>query len=131
MNDSITRETFEHVARQLGSRGIAYLHLIEPVGTAQAEQLAAHVRRAFPGPLILCGGFERASAQAALDDARADLIAFGVGFIANPDLVERLRRGAAWNVPDPTTFYSGGDKGYIDYPFLNDVQPAAVLPAAE
>jgi len=67
----------------------------------------------------LCGGFERASAQAALDEARADLIAFGVGFIANPDLVERLRRDAPWNVPDTATFYSGGDKGYTDYPFLN------------
>ena len=131
MNDSTPRQTFEHVARQLGSRGVAYLHLIEPVGTAPAEQLADHVRRAFAGPLILCGGFERASAQAALDDARADLIAFGVGFIANPDLVERLRQDAAWNVPDPATFYSGGDKGYIDYPFLNEMQAAAVAPAAE
>jgi len=119
MGDSTPANTFEHAARQLGQRGLAYLHLIEPVGTAREDALAPVVRRAFPGPLILCGGFERASAQAALDEARADLIAFGVGFIANPDLVERLRRDAPWNVPDTATFYSGGDKGYTDYPFLN------------
>lgn len=125
MGDTTPRETFEHVARELGARGAAYLHLIEPVGTREDDRLGPVVRRAFPGPLILCGSFDRASAQAALDEGRADLIAFGVGFIANPDLVERLRRDAPWNTPDTATFYSGGDKGYIDYPFLDAPAPPA------
>lgn len=121
MGDSAPRATFEYVARQLSARAIAYLHLIEPVTTPEPDRLGPLLRRAFAGPLILCGGFDRNSAQAALDEARADLIAFGVGYIANPDLVERLRRDAAWNRPDPATFYSGGDAGYIDYPFLDDL----------
>jgi N-ethylmaleimide reductase len=117
--DSAPRRTFGYVAERLSARGIAYLHLIEPVGTPEHEQLGPSMRRAFKGPLIVCGGFDRRSAQAAIEASRADLIAFGVGFIANPDLVERLRRDAAWNPPDTATFYSGGDQGYIDYPFLS------------
>lgn len=116
--DSAPEQTYRYVAEQLSVRKLAYLHLIEPVDTPASARLAPVVRDAFSGPLILCGGFDRESAERALRERRADLIAFGVGYIANPDLVERLRRGAAWNVPDPATFYSGGDQGYIDYPFL-------------
>jgi N-ethylmaleimide reductase len=117
--DSTPFDTFRYVAEQLQARQIAYLHLIEPVTTPPAARLAGTLRRAFTGPLILCGGFDRASADHALSAAHGDLIAFGAGFIANPDLVERLRRGAAWNTPDPSTFYVGGDRGYVDYPFLH------------
>jgi len=129
MGDSAPRETFAHVAEQLAARRVAYLHLIEPVGTPEDERLGPIVRRVFTGPLILCGGFDRSSAQAALDEGRADLIAFGVGFIANPDLVERLRRRALWNPPDPATFYSGGDKGYLDYPFLSEPAQPGFAPS--
>jgi N-ethylmaleimide reductase len=128
MGDSAPRETFRHVATQLGRRGVAYLHLIEPVGTADSEQLAPLLREAFSGPFILCGGFNRASARLAVEESRADLIAFGVGFIANPDLVHRLRLDAPWNQPDPATFYSGGDRGYIDYPFLTEPSSGGSLP---
>jgi N-ethylmaleimide reductase len=117
-HDSDPRALYEHVAGELSQRGLAYLHLIEPVSTPPSDQLAPTVRRAFAGPLILCGGFARGSAEAVLAEQRADLVAFGVGFIANPDLVQRLRVDAPWNTPDPGTFYSGGDRGYIDYPFL-------------
>jgi N-ethylmaleimide reductase len=117
-DDSTPRETFGYAASQLEARGIAYLHLIEPVTTPEPARLGPTLRRAFSGPLVLCGGFERATAERALAERRADLTAFGVGFIANPDLVERLRRDAPWNPPDPSTYYSGGDQGYIDYPFL-------------
>ncbi len=116
--DSTPLETYRYVAEQLGRRDVAYLHLIEPVTTASEARLAVPLRAAFGGPLIVCGGFERASAQHALNAAHADLIAFGAGFIANPDLVERLRRDAPWNAPDTATFYAGGDRGYLDYPFL-------------
>ncbi len=123
IGDSAPRETYEHVARQLGARGVAYLHLIEPVATPEHERFGVLVRSAFRGPLVLCGGFDGPSARAAIDEGRADLIAFGVGFIANPDLVARLERGAPWNRPDTSTFYSGGDQGYIDYPFLTELSP--------
>jgi N-ethylmaleimide reductase len=116
--DSTPQQTFRYVAEQLHARKIAYLHLIEPVTTPDDARLAAVLRAGFRGPLILCGGFDRSSAQRAVSETRADLVAFGAGFIANPDLVERLRRDATWNTPDPVTFYSGGDRGYIDYPFL-------------
>lgn len=117
--DSAPRTTYRYVAEQLSARQVAYLHLIEPVDTPEPSRLAPLLRTAFRGPLILCGGFDQASATQAVQDGLADAIAFGVGYIANPDLVERLRRGAAWNEPDPATFYSGGDQGYIDYPFLS------------
>jgi len=57
-------------------------------------------------------------ANAAIARGEADMISFGQLFIANPDLVERLRRGAPLNTPDPSTFYTGGEKGYLDYPVL-------------
>jgi N-ethylmaleimide reductase len=119
IDDSTPEETFRYVAKVLSARRIAYLHLIEPVGTAAADRLGPVVRKAFRGPLIVCGGFDRGSAWQALAEGRADLVAFGAGFIANPDLVERLRRNAPWNAPDTSTFYTGGDRGYTDYPFLD------------
>jgi N-ethylmaleimide reductase len=125
--DSDPKHTFTYAAERLSERKIAYLHLIEPVNTPAREQVGDAVRKAFDGPLVLCGGFTRETADAALAERRADLIAFGVGFIANPDLVTRLRLRAPWNTPDPSTYYSGGDQGYIDYPFLE----SSVSSAAE
>jgi N-ethylmaleimide reductase len=116
--DSTPRATYAYAARELARRGVAYLHLIEPVTTDASVRIGDVIRQQYHGPLVLCGGFERESAERALAAGEADLIAFGVGFIANPDLVERLRRNAPWNTPDPSTFYTGGDRGYIDYPAL-------------
>lgn len=76
------------------------------------------LRAAFKGTFILAGGFDHDSAEAALVEGRADLIAFGRPFIANPDWVARMRRGAAGNDLDMSTFYTPGPKGYIDYPTL-------------
>jgi N-ethylmaleimide reductase len=118
IDDSSPRETYGHVASQLKARGVAYLHLIEPAATPEDERFAPLLRQAFGGPMILCGGFVRDSAWQTIAGDRADLIAFGTGYIANPDLAERLRLDAPWNPPDPSTFYTGGDKGYVDYPFL-------------
>jgi N-ethylmaleimide reductase len=118
IDDSDPRALYAHVGAELHKRGIAYLHLIEPDATPPGERLAPALRTLFTGPLILCGGFTRATALRAIDEGRADFIAFGQLFIANPDLVERLRLDAPYNTPDPTTFYSGGDQGYIDYPTL-------------
>ncbi len=78
-----------------------------PVPAARKEGL----RDAFKGPFILAGGFTRESAEAALAEGRADLVAFGRPFLANPDLVERLRRDVALTAPDFATFYTPGPKG--------------------
>ena len=82
------------------------------------DTLKRQLRRCFDGPFILAGGFDQASAEAALVEDRADLIALGRPFLANPDLVERMRAGADWNTPDMATFYTADARGYTDYPTL-------------
>ena len=133
--DSDPAATFGHVAAALGERRIAYLHLIEAAGpglpqspAAGVPYLAAPLRQAFGGPLIVNGGYTNATANAAIRSGTADLVSFAALVIANPDLPERFRRGATLNDPDRATFYDGGDKGYIDYPAL-DVGQAAFTPA--
>jgi N-ethylmaleimide reductase len=76
------------------------------------------LRSGFDGLFILSGGFDHASAEQALLDKRGDLIAFGRSFLANPDLVARMRKDAPLNAPDMDTFYVPGAKGYTDYPVL-------------
>ena len=76
------------------------------------------MRKEFKGVFILAGGFDAAGAEAALKDNGADLIAFGRPFLANPDLVARMRSNAELNAPDMATFYIPGAKGYTDYPAL-------------
>jgi N-ethylmaleimide reductase len=76
------------------------------------------LRAGFDGLFILSGGFDFESAEQALQAKRGDLIAFGRPFLANPDLVQRLRTGAPLNAPDMSTFYTPGAKGYTDYPAL-------------
>ena len=88
------------------------------------RRIAAVAREHFRGPLLRNGGFTPATAQAALDEGSADAIVFGRTYIANPDLVERLRRGAALNEPNPATFYAPGAVGYTDYPSLAQAQAA-------
>jgi len=117
LRDSNPEALLACVAHQLCQRRIAYLELRHMDPALEAERRIADVaRRHFPGPLLRNGGFTAASAQAALDDGSADAIVFGRAFIANPDLVERLRLGAPLNEPQPTTFYGPGAAGYTDYP---------------
>jgi N-ethylmaleimide reductase len=73
------------------------------------------IRGAFHGTLILSGGYDQAKAEADLVARKGDLIAFGRPFISNPKLVSKFRSGAALVAADPATFYSAGEKGYIDY----------------
>jgi N-ethylmaleimide reductase len=119
VHDSQPEALLAYLAQQLGQRGIAYLELRHMDPALDAEWRIANVaRQNFPGPLLRNGGFTAATAQAALDDGSADAIAFGRAYIANPDLVERLRAGAALNAPQPQSFYSAGAEGYTDYPTL-------------
>jgi len=105
----------------LARLGVLYLHVLDhsAMGApAVPEDFKLELRRAFSGLFILAGGFDGQSAERALRERRADMIAFGKPFLANPDLVERLRLSAKLNEPDVATFYVPGAKGYTDYPTL-------------
>jgi N-ethylmaleimide reductase len=123
MSDSDPLGTFAFIATELSKRGLLYLHVSEavagptamPAGTRRATPI---LRDAFNGALIVNGGYDARSGQAAIAHGEADLVAIGVPFLANPDLPARYRKNAALNTPDQTTFYAGEEKGYIDYPAL-------------
>ena len=134
MCDSKPQEHFGHVVKKLAGLGLAYLHLVEP-GASQGEHAlpdlsASYFRPMYPGTLIVAGGYTQDRANDVLTEGLADLVAFGQLFIANPDLPERFRRGAAFNKPDPKTYYGGTEKGYIDYPALDaaSVTPYSATP---
>ncbi len=115
MTDPDPRGLFGRVAERLAPLGLAYLHVHEPLDEA-GPAVTPGLRRRFPGALVVNGGYDGASARAAVASGRADLVSFGRPFIANPDLPERLALGAPLASPDPATFYGGGAEGYTDYP---------------
>lgn len=116
MGDSDPRATFGHVAREAGKRGLAFLCTREHAGP---DRISSSLREDFDGPLIANEGFTPESAASEVAQGRAEAVAFGKAFIANPDLVERIRTGAVLNAFDKDTFYQGGRRGYIDYPTLD------------
>ncbi|MCY1282071.1 N-ethylmaleimide reductase [compost metagenome] len=115
MGDSDLAGTFGYVARELGKRGVAFICVREKEGE---DSLAAQLQEAFGGVFIANERFTRDSANAWLESGKADAVAFGIPFIANPDLPERLRLDAPLNEPRPDLFYAKGPVGYIDYPRL-------------
>ncbi len=115
------RTQYLALTQALSALGLLYLHLVDHSAMGAPPVPAdfkLELRAAFDGLFILSGGFDRASAEQALLDKRGDLIAFGRPFLANPDLVARMRKDAALNAPDMATFYVPGAKGYTDYPAL-------------
>ncbi|MEJ2814253.1 alkene reductase [Caulobacter sp. CCG-8] len=122
MGDSDLAATFGYAAKELGKRRIAFLCAREYEGP---DSLGVDLKAAFGGVYIANEKFTRETAQAALDAGKYDAVAFGKAFIANPDLVERLRLDAPLNAPDPTTFYGGDGQGYVDYPTLKTPVAAA------
>jgi len=118
---------YGHLIQRLATLRLGYLHLVEPraSGAGQAEVDHKNVpsaselfRPMWPGMLIAAGNYKADSAEAAVAAGTADAVAFGRFFIANPDLPERLRRGAPLNPYNRATFYGGGAEGYTDYPAL-------------
>jgi 2,4-dienoyl-CoA reductase-like NADH-dependent reductase (Old Yellow Enzyme family) len=89
-----------------------------PKPIQNAESIGPILKREFGGPFIANEGFDKTSAEKLLAEGKADAVAFGKLFIANPDLVRRFRSGAPLNAWDTATFYTGGEKGYTDYPAL-------------
>jgi len=136
MRDSDPETTFSRIAERLNPYRLAYLHLVNPAKTALEEgrepddaslRMLNLIRRRYKGKLMLAGGFDRDTAEKWLEEGRADLIAFGRKFIANPDLPQRFRADTTLNPDDPETYYGGGAKGYTDYPTLAQLrgdQPA-------
>jgi len=115
MGDSNPRETFTYVASELGKRGIAFICAREKEAD---DSLSPSLKQAFGGVFIANERFTKDQANAWLADGKADAVAFGIPFIANPDLPERLAEDAPLNEPQPETFYGSGPVGYIDYPRL-------------
>jgi N-ethylmaleimide reductase len=122
MADTNPIETFGTLAELLNPLGLAYLHSMEALPghmlapAEPTEPVTPTMRKAFKGAVIVCGGYDTTTANHALAHGQADAVAFGVPFIANPDLVYRLQTNAPLNTPDPVTFYTHGDNGYLDYP---------------
>jgi N-ethylmaleimide reductase len=125
MHDSDPQALFNHVAECLDDYGLAYLHVTESAPPEGPEQRVdfRELRRRWHGVYMANGGYDRPRAEAALAEGYADLVSFGVPFLANPDLPERLRRNAPLNPPDPDTFYRGDEHGYTDYPTLEEIEP--------
>ncbi len=115
MGDSDRSATFGYVARELGKRGIAFIFTREKLAD---DSISAELKAAFGGAFIANERFTKDSANALLASGGADAIAFGIPFIANPDLPARLQQDAPLNEPHPETFYGSGPVGYIDYPRL-------------
>ncbi|GAC1599308.1 MAG: alkene reductase [Ramlibacter sp.] len=120
--DSAPQATFEAITEQLNAYELAYLHVVEDPASAFDFQ---RLRQIFNGAYIANGGYDRARAIAAVDADRADFIAFGKLFIANPDLPQRLLTDGPYNAPRPDSFYAGGAEGYDDYPALDSVGATA------
>ena len=116
MGDSQRSETFTYVAQQLGKRGIAFICSREAEGE---DSLGPQLKQHFGGVYIANEKFTKTSAEAALAAGTTDAVAFGVPYIANPDLVERFVKDAELNAPKPEQFYGSGPEGYTDYPTLD------------
>ena len=120
--DSNSQATYSYVVEQLNQFGLLYLHLVEgatggPRDVENGFDLTV-LRKAFNGLYIANNGYDKAMGEAAIDSQHADLVAYGRPFISNPDLVQRYKIGAPLNELDNSTLYSGGAKGYTDYPSL-------------
>ena len=112
---------YTYLAQKLNAAGLVYVHLVDhsPMGAPPVpDSVKAMFRNVFKRTLILSGGYDATRAESDLAAGKCDLIAVGRPFLANPDLIERWKAGAAVNAPDMATFYTPGPKGYTDYPAL-------------
>lgn len=116
-------ETFTQLAKMMSEVGLVYLHIVDhsAMGTPEVPaEIKQKIREHFTGTLILSGGYDAERAEADLQADKGDLVAFGRPYIANPDLVHRMKEGAELNEPDQDTFYTPGAEGYTDYPVLEE-----------
>jgi N-ethylmaleimide reductase len=127
VSDSNPQPLFDHIVDRLNALKLVYIHVIEGA-TGGPRDIApfdyGSLRKRFKGAYVANNGYDFELASKVLAAGAADLIAFGKPFISNPDLVERLKKGAPLNEWDKATFYGGGAKGYTDYPTLEAAEAA-------
>ena len=127
--DSDPKPVFMEAVRVIDRAGLVYMHLVEGATQGPREVPGGFdlqlLRRAFTGQYVANNGYDLDLAIRARANGAADLIAFGRPFIANPDLVARLKAGAPLAEPDRSTFYGGDERGYTDYPRLQPVAAGA------
>jgi N-ethylmaleimide reductase len=112
-------DLYERLCEDLQKIGILYVHIVDHSSMGAPEVSAnvkKRIRQAFKGTVILSGGYDAKRAEHDLSEKKGDLFAFGRPFIANPHLVSKLKKKLPLAVPDQTTFYTPGEKGYTDYP---------------
>jgi len=114
MSDSNPAATFSYLTEELDRLGLGYLHVVDPYQDG-AKRISPILRDRFSGTYIVNGGFDAAAASHVIVSGEADLVAFGVPFLANPDLPYRYRNNKTLNAADAATFYTGEEKGYTDY----------------
>lgn len=120
MSDSDPQTHFGYFMDQLSPRGLAYMHVLEGDMMSKSSTLDYSALRAkFAGPYIANNGYDLERAQTALRSGTADLVAFGIPFLANPDLVRRYQERLPLADADPNTLYGGGEAGYTDYPLYH------------
>jgi 2,4-dienoyl-CoA reductase-like NADH-dependent reductase (Old Yellow Enzyme family) len=124
MGDSDLLATFTHVSREMDKRDLAFLLVREHQAN---DSIGATLKQAFGGVYVANERFTVAQAEAAITEGVPDAVAFGVKFIANPDLPARIKTAAPLNEPDADTFYGGGAKGYVDYPALQRSPALSVI----
>jgi len=129
MSDETPVETFSYLVEELNKYNLSYLHIMEPYAPPgktyvpqekylQDREVTPHFRKIYDGTLITNSGYDVEEAEKILQNGTADLVAFGKLMLANPDLVKRIEKDSELNDWSVRTFYNGGSKGYIDYPFL-------------
>ena len=129
VEDSDPIALFSALAVRLEELKVPWIELREAyrptsAGAVPTAPVSPAMRPLYSGKIIVNSDYDGPSAQARLDAGIADGIAFGRTFLANPDLVERIRRQAPLNAPDSSTFYWGGAEGYVDYPALPETKAA-------
>jgi N-ethylmaleimide reductase len=127
VSDSNPQPLFDYIVEGLSALKLTYIHVIEGATGGPRDNAPfdyASLRKRFGGAYVANNGYDFDLATKVLEAGAADLIAFGKPFISNPDLVERLKKGAPLNEWDKATFYGGGAKGYTDYPTLGAAQAA-------
>ena len=125
MGDSDPLATFGHVVRELDARRVGYITMLEPNAKEREkgvaiDDVAGTFRPMTSVPFITNTGYDKAKGDAVIADGKADLVAYGVPYIANPDLVDRFRVDAPLNKPNPALFYGVGAEGYTDYPTMDE-----------
>lgn len=124
MQDADAEEFYPFVIRKLSARNLAYLHIGFEEAPATGINWHGKLRPLFRGVYFANGGFSRETGEKLLADGGADAVVYGKLFLANPDLPERFKRNAPLNEPNQSTFYTPGEKGYTDYPALEQALAA-------